>query len=596
MSQKIEAKTGGHLFLNLLNLRGVEFVFGTTGAGMADIQDAMVVVKPPKWIQGLHEFVSVAAATGYALASQKVGVALIDRVVGTQNAVGAFYGAYMNMAPIVVFASENVPGVSIPTGEPEYHYYTELSHFVRPWIKWRSKLESLETLACDLDKAFYSAQSEPPSPVFVSLRQDLMAKPLDAKIEVARRDLPPHAPRLPDDGTLRKIADEILSSSHPFILASHAGRKAEAVHALLDFAHTFGIPVIERRVFLNYPMNDQLHLGFTNSIRPEVPKECDLLLTLEVGVLPPQTFEQQVIDLSTDSLHVQDVYEGGDYGSTLYGAKIRCVCDVSPTLKKLAKIGKEVVKGADLSVITERSAKVEQLHRELYEEWRNKARQSYEEERLDGWSIGYVLNKFWNGETTWVNAAITLRDALLRSIELNTPGTYFGNPSGHLGLCIGMAYGVALAHREYTDVKDMGGYKLGKISPARHAVVCTTGDGDAIFGNLPSALWTCAHYGIGVVYVVLNNACWGIEWAPIERSTQHWAKNAGDFEFLDLDNPRIDFSKIGESMGVRSYRVGDVSQFERAFSQALEGARNDRPSLIEVVLPKFTGEKPSVVP
>gem|GEM_PF-5757443 len=63
-----------------------------------------------------------------------------------------------------------------------------------------------------------------------------------------------------------------------------------------------------------------------------------------------------------------------------------------------------------------------------------------------------------------------------------------------------------------------------------------------------------------------------------------------------MDNPRIDFSKIGESMGVRSYRVSDVSQFERAFSQALEGARNDRPSLIEVVLPKFTGEKPSVVP
>jgi hypothetical protein len=28
----------------------VQFVFGTTGAGMAEIQNAMVVVKLPKWI------------------------------------------------------------------------------------------------------------------------------------------------------------------------------------------------------------------------------------------------------------------------------------------------------------------------------------------------------------------------------------------------------------------------------------------------------------------------------------------------------------------------------------------------------------------
>lgn len=80
-----KAKTGGHWFVQLLRDRDVQFVFGTTGAGMPDIQDAMVVVKPPKWIQGLHEFVSVSAAMGYALASGRPGVALIDRVVGTEG-------------------------------------------------------------------------------------------------------------------------------------------------------------------------------------------------------------------------------------------------------------------------------------------------------------------------------------------------------------------------------------------------------------------------------------------------------------------------------------------------------------------------------
>ena len=52
---EVDVETGGEWFVRILNELGVDFVFGTTGAGMPDIQDAMVVVKPPKWIQGLHE-------------------------------------------------------------------------------------------------------------------------------------------------------------------------------------------------------------------------------------------------------------------------------------------------------------------------------------------------------------------------------------------------------------------------------------------------------------------------------------------------------------------------------------------------------------
>jgi len=161
----VSARTGGELFAKLLSLRKVNYVFGTTGAGMPDIQDALAVVKPPKWIQGLHEFTTVSAAAGYALASEGPGVALIDRIVGTQNSVGAFYAAYMNSAPLVVFASANLPGVPILTGEPEYHYHSNQAHFVQPWLKWHTENHSLETLASDMGKAFHLALSEPRAPL-----------------------------------------------------------------------------------------------------------------------------------------------------------------------------------------------------------------------------------------------------------------------------------------------------------------------------------------------------------------------------------------------------------------------------------------------
>ena len=104
--------TGGEWFLTMLQANGVQYIFGTSGRGMNDSQDAMTAIKPPIWIQGLHEFTSVAAATGYALAAEQPGVALIDRVVGTTNALGAFYVAYENHAPVVVFASHNLPSLS----------------------------------------------------------------------------------------------------------------------------------------------------------------------------------------------------------------------------------------------------------------------------------------------------------------------------------------------------------------------------------------------------------------------------------------------------------------------------------------------------
>ncbi len=149
-------------------------------------------------------------------------------------------------------------------------------------------------------------------------------------------------------------------------------------------------------------------------------------------------------------------------------------------------------------------------------------------------------------------------------------------------------------------MEDRGKYEIGKISnenKSDNIIICTTGDGDAIFGNLPSALWTCSHYGLGVIYIILNNACWGIEWPPIEKATENWAKDAKDYEFLDLENPRIDFTGICSSCAVQSQRVETPEQFENALEEGIKFALNkkNKPMLIIVILEKYTGKKPSTV-
>jgi thiamine pyrophosphate-dependent acetolactate synthase large subunit-like protein len=612
-SQKITVvRTGGQLFVQFLHELDVQFVFGTTGAGMAEIQDAMVVVKPPKWIQGLHEFPTVNAAAGYALASESLGIALIDRNVGTQNASGAFYCAYMNEAPVIVFASKNVAGVPVPTDQVEYHYVNYEAMLAYPWIKWNSQLESIETMADDMAKLFQISQTEPRGTTYFTLRQDIMAKRLEeglgqrmlAKIKqiiIARPSVA--TPRAVLDGsTVEKIYNELLTHSFPEIIVSHLGKNKSGLRSLVNFARTFGIPVSDYRTFMNFPITDALHVGFTKmTMPPKLLDGVDLVVALEAGLLPHQRFGNSnldAIDLTADPFHRQDVPGGGEYGSTLFPAIIRAVCDVAPTLDVICDFAARKMTQREKSMIRERIERAAKEHNRIFDTARREAEKSYTEGKLNPSSIGFILNKKWPKNGIWVDGSITPRDKLLELVELSQPGTYFSNPSFHLGAVVGMAYGVSLASRRYVQVEDRGSYKVGRLSDetnAKNIVICTTGDGDAIFGNLPSALWTCSHYGLGVIYIILNNACWGIEWPPIEKATEQWAKKAKDYEFLDLDAPRIEFTGIASSCAVQSQRVKTPKQFEEALEEGINLAMKNKPMLIDVILDKYTGEEQSTV-
>lgn len=607
--EKIE--TGGKLYLKILQEKDIDFVFGTTGAGMADIQDAMVVVKPPKWIQGLHEFPTVNAAAGYALATENFGVALIDRSVGTANAVGAFYCTYMTSAPIVVFASVNVPGVPMENSEIEYHYITDEATLLGPWIKWHSSLNSLDTLEDDISKAIFAARSEQQGPVYYTLRQDLMAKTLSEEEQNKFRSLPEKertkertipSYRIPDDLTIERIASEVLSHSMPQIVVSHLGRHRAYVKSLVDFAHRLGISVLDIRSFMNFPTNDTLHVGFTQPTKPpKIEPNIDLVISLEAGLLPNFKYpgNADVIDLTSDPLHIQDVMGGGNYGSSMISTIVSTVCDVGPTLEKITRLVSEKIDSQQRERIQDRSERAKSMHEEVFGKARQKAEESIKNGKLDASAIGKVMNDNWSRNTVWVDGTWTPKTQLLSLVETTEPGSYFTNPSGHLGSVLGMAYGVALAGRHYVDVRGKEDeLKVGKISHSTNpnVTICTTGDGDAIFGNMPSALWTCAHYGIGVVYVILNNSCWAIEWPPIEMSTMHWAKKYGDFEFLDLDRPNISYTEIAHGLQVDSVAAGTPEEFDQALRAGIKNALNDRPFVIDARMEKFTGDQPSSVP
>jgi len=594
----IPVRTGGEWFMRILEANGFQFIFGTTGGGMPDIQDAMTVVKPPKWIQGLHEFPTVCAAVGYALAGERPAICLIDRTVGSMNCLGAVYMGFEAFAPVIIFGSRNYPGVPVASGSLQYHYHTTQTTFMREWCKWVHENHVLETLPDDVQKAIFMAAAEPQGPVYLTLREDLMAKKVNRGVIRSTKRVKPPAPSVPRSEVLREACELLLDSQNPFVVATSLGRHPEAVSALVKLAETMAIPVRDGRSFLNFPMGHYLFMGF-QEIQPSWPPDCDLIFTIEHGYLPPDRppEEAKIIDLTSDPFNVRGVQAGGDYGSTMFPADVRMLGDSQATLTALTEMAVKLIDERKIKATVERRReKLIEEHRRLMEDWNREADEHLNDRPVSPYRIARELKAVWNDRTVWVNAVITSRNALMRNIVLNKPGSYFGNLSWHLGVGCGMAYGVALARSEgYVNLRMENGYPVGSISKPYETVISTIGDGEAIMGNIDSCLWTCSHYGIPFLYLVMNNASWGIEWDFIARATAGWSLKARNYECIDIDEPRINFAELAKAYDVHGERVEENDRVGVALRNALATLQEGRPALINFTLPKCT-EGPSFVP
>jgi len=572
------ARTGGEWFLRILQSLGVEYVFGTTGGGMPDVQDAMTDVKPPIWIQGLHEFDSLCAATGYALASEEASVCLIDRIVGTANALGAFYVAYENYAPVVVFASQNVPGLAsghLQDGRPRnaVHYHSWQGMFPTPWTKWRHELSNLDLLPQSILKAFVTSKTEPRGPTYVTLRQDLMAERVDPAPQ--RYELSSFSPSsfAADEASVEAAAELLVEAENSVALATSMGRSTTAVMRLVELAEALQCGALDGRNFLNFPMNHPLFLGFRGRTLGDSPyvKDVDVLLCIETHYeypfAPPE--DCKIISVGPDLMMLQGG-AGGDYGGNLYPADVRLAGNSSLILSQLTSaVQRRMGSGMLRRAIGERGIRNKLLHEKMMADWNREAEKHFDDDPVSAYRVAYELNKLWDEDTIWVNQTITMRLPLVQGIRLTKPGTFFTNPSGHLGPVASMAYGVALARPE-------------------DDVVAMIGDGDFVFGNPASVLWTCSHYHIPVLYLVFNNACWGIEWPFIVDTTLKLTSSSRDYECVDLDEPRIDFAKLAEAFKVRSETLSHPWDAEEKLRWGFNVVSKGEPALIDVQLEKYT--------
>lgn len=164
----------------------------------------------------------------------------------------------------------------------------------------------------------------------------------------------------------------------------------------------------------------------------------------------------------------------------------------------------------------------------------------------------------------------------------------------------GLMLGVMTAGAPRHDLITLTGGAIGQglpnaigaaIACPDRPVIALIGDGTAMYTI--QALWSMAREKLNVTSIIFNNASYSVLNLELERVGAEQAGPKAKAQ-LDLHGPVLNFSQLGQGMGVHTTRASSTDEFIKAFEYALA---NSGPHLIEVMVPQsISGFKRKLLP
>jgi benzoylformate decarboxylase len=547
--------SGKRALLEVLRQEGVEYLFGNPGTTELPLMDGLVEEPALTYVLALQEAAVVAMADGYAQASGRLGVVSVHVAPGLGNALGMLYDAQKAGAPLLVTAGQHDQSFNVT----EPILWADLPPIARPFVKWSAEVRRLEDLPRLVHRAAKTALAPPTGPVFLSLPADVLQAEGVVELGAPTRV----APRIRGDRAAVEAAAETLArAERPLILAGDAVAQSDAHAELVAVAEALGAPVYAEGVAntASFPASHPLFRGSFVRVAPavrQVLSGADVLfsvggdlLTLslpsDVDPMPPGL---QVIHLDTDPWELGKNYPTGvailgDPKATLPDLLASLEARMTPAKRRQAHERLEAT----------RAAKARHL-----EELRSRARSEAHRVPITPLAVMSAVADALPPGAVVVDESISSGLGLRTLLRSDDPKSFFGLRGGGIGWGLPAAIGVKLA------------------LPDR-PVVGLIGDGSAMYTC--QALWTAARYRIGVTFVILNNASYRILKQRI-HAMKGFAAQADRYVAMDLDDPRVDFVRLAESLGVRAERIEKAAEVGPALGRALAAPG---PTLLDVEL------------
>ena len=541
--------TGAQAIVTTLEALGVTDVFGMPGGAILPTYDPLMS-SSLHHILVRHEQGAGHAAQGYALASGKVGVAIVTSGPGATNTLTAIADANIDSVPIVVISGQ--VGASL-IGTDAFQE-ADVVGASMPLAKHSFLVTDPREIPARLTEAFHIAKTGRPGPVLVDITRSAQVEEFEY-IWPAPMDLPGYQPAFePIPRQIERAAEEIARAQAPVfyvgggLVRARAEKELRELVALSDAAVVTTLPA--RGAFPDSDPHNLKMPGMHGTV-PAVGalQRADLVVALGARFDDRVTGKLDSFAPRARIVHVD--IDAAEMSKNRY-ADVAVVADLKPALAAL---------NAALPEAYERLGKPD-----LSGWWRylNRLRETYPlgwAEPTDGFmapqEVISKLSSIAGPEAIYVTGVGQHQMWAAQFIEFEEPSHFISSCGlGTMGYCIPAAMGA----------------QVGAPDKVVWAV-----DGDGSFQMTNQELATCSINRIPIKVALINNSVLGMvrQWQTLFYGERYSNTTLNPTEGEQIPN----FEMLAKAYGLEARTVRRAEDVEDAIKWAM--SINDRPVLLD---------------
>lgn len=464
--------TGGQLVAKMLKKENVKHVFTLSGLHVAPIY-AGLVEEGIEIIDTRHEQAAAHAADAYARLTRGMGVAVVTAGPGVTDAITGVANAFMANSPMLLLGGA-APIANQSRGSlqeiPQLEFFSRIT-------KWADKVPKTELIPSYFAKAFRTALTGRPGPVFLELAWDVLCDFADEDVLKPVEKYRTTARLAPDPVLLDKAAALLAQAERPAMIAGGSIYWDNASLALEAFCNRTHIPV-----FLNGAGRGCLspsHPSFFQHTRKDALTQADVVLVvgtafdfrLNYGGEPTFSADSKIVQIDVDPTEI----------GRNRAVEVGLISDAKLALEQLTHALPQADRCAHLETL--RAAEKKKLSQ--IAQWFN------DDRPIHHYRLAHELNAVAHatGEPMFIGDGGNYVAMAAKVLEVKKPGRWLD--PGALG-CLGVGAPFALAAKA--------------LYPERTVWVI---QGDGSFGFNGFDFETALRFKLPMVCVVGNDAAWG---------------------------------------------------------------------------------------
>jgi len=322
--------TGAKVVVDMLESRGVEYVFGIPGAKIDAVYNALVDSKI-ETIVCRHEQNAAFMAGAIGRMTGNAGVTIVTSGPGVSNLVTGLATANSEGDPVVAF------GGAVATNEAlkQLHQTMDAVSICKPVTKFSASVNAPNMVTEVIANAFRAAETGRPGASFVSLPKDVMAAQMNATLLTA----PAFAGQgVADQAAITEAARLISAAKNPVVLLGLLASRDVNANAVRSLIKRADLPVVGTYQAAG-AVSEQLldHFGgrvglVTNQQADQLLAVADLVITIGYD---PIEFEPSLWNRSGERtiIHIDALPADLD---SCYCPQVELVGDIAQTLDVLA--------------------------------------------------------------------------------------------------------------------------------------------------------------------------------------------------------------------------------------------------------------------